>query len=248
MEPITDSSSLQDAIQAGFVADIKQSLDDLNEGPGGIVGTGIVGTGFVLPEATQQEEDSDNDLDEDEDNAVTALQESYESLLAKSFRMKALAEEQIEMDRQADNPYEILGGAAAEVETMEGEEKTNAVEQMKAIIELFNAAKVDEGTRNFLAALFAATKTYKDQQAKRAANDLEYKRLSKLYYEQKKKDLNDKLEAQFKKHMEGTKKKAAEKVDKKAEKAEAQAAKKRETKGETSAAKKAKGETSAAKK
>lgn len=160
----------------------------------------------ALPAMTQQEDfggSEDGSAGGLDDGKVDKIAELYPTLNAKSYRQKDLFAEKHKMNERArPQPFDMLEAMATRIEAMDGgEQKTNDVAMMNAIVPLFQACRENEGLRDWMADLFGGVKEYYDMKDRRAAIDEELTILAKLYndqeLEQEMKRLKDKQAARL---------------------------------------------------
>ena len=184
----------------------------------------------AMPAMTQQEEPgSDDGFD---DGLVDKISEAHLTLNAKSFRQKDRFAEKYKMDERAGpQPFDMLEEMGARIEAMDdGEQKTNDVAMMNAIVPLFQACRENENLRDWIANLFGGLKDDYETKHRRAAIDEELKILAKLYNEQELEQEMERLKAKQAARLAAVsakgKAKADKQIEKDAAKAESSSAKK----------------------
>ena len=179
------------------------------------------------PMQTQPAYEEEEEEDEDE---AEALNQKYETLTSKTFRMKALASKRHELSQEATkagNPFEIIADMYETIDAMpDDDDKINSIEMWNAVVALFQAARHNEGLREFTSLVFSSQKSYYNNKKEMTVVNNELKLLQDLYDKQEQtavmKALKDKQQARKmsleSKVQEKATKKAAEEAEKEAKK------------------------------
>jgi hypothetical protein len=189
MAPPPDlGDALEDALLEAQAADFMEHApgggNPGNPPPGG----SSMMIGNTQADAEDADSDGSYDMDNDDAGALDAINEALPELINKTARLNAITTRLCQMDDEAPNPLELMVDLR---ELWRGE--ANNEEKLAAMIAMYNTCRVDPDLRNACALVFHAQKVHYDNKQERAELDLELKRISGLYFEQKETELKAKL-------------------------------------------------------